>query len=152
MTASDFIALAAVGISLYSLYWTRKIAITIAERNENKILLDELLYTIKEMDSLASHFFLTDRKERLDTHHYSASFVSKSRIAQYLAYTLKEDKAILSDSIDKPLSDLHKFATLNTEKINSNSVAENLSQYSNVNTAYLNCVQIIHQTFQAKYQ
>ena len=57
MTGSDIIAFIALVVSAYGIWLSYKIAVVFANRNEDKILLDELLSILNDMQEQAAHFF-----------------------------------------------------------------------------------------------
>ncbi|HGO5823357.1 TPA: hypothetical protein ACK3JW_001023 [Mannheimia haemolytica] len=54
---TDTIAFIALVISAYGLWLSYKIAQIFALRNEDKMLVDELLAVLRDMQEQASHFF-----------------------------------------------------------------------------------------------
>ena len=151
MTGSDIIAVIALVVSAYGIWLSYQIAVVFANRNEDKMLLDELLSILNDMQEQAAHFFLDNKKERSTSHIYVATFSSKFSVANFLIHTLKNDRKILKGNIDNPLSNLYMYGTLNVEMINKQKPEKNSEQFSNMDQAYLKCIGIIHQAFQSKY-
>lgn len=149
---SDIIAFVALIVSIYGLWLSYKIAKIFAQRNEDKMLIDELLEILQEMQEQASHFFLDKRQERPNSHIYVASLSSKMNVASFLIHILKTERKILKSNIDNPLSDLYLYSTLDAEKTNKQKPEKNAEQFSNMDQAYLKCVSIIYQSFQSKYK
>ncbi|WP_281772267.1 hypothetical protein [Haemophilus parahaemolyticus] len=149
---SDIIAILALVVSIYGLWYSYKIAKIFAQRNEDKMLIDELLKMLSEMQAQASHFFLDNKQVRPNPHIYVASFSSKISLAQFLIHILKNDRKLLQNNIDAPLSDLYLYGTLNAEKANKQKPEKNTEQFSNMDQAYLKCTSIIYQSFQSKYK
>lgn len=145
---TSFLALLISAIGVYFGYW---VANQIAKRNENKILAEDLLSTIKEMHLLSEEFFNKSQYSKLSIKFYSDSFSTRMYIASFLVYLLKEQSKLLKSDIDKPLSDFHKSATFDVEKINGFSIEKRVSTYAEITKFYLECVRIIHQSFQSKY-
>lgn len=151
MTGSDIIALIALVASVYGIWLSYKTALAFANRNEDKMLIDELLLVLKDMQEQAAHFFLDNKKERTTSHIYVATLSSKFMVANFLIHTLKNDRQILKENIDTPLSNMYMYCTLNVEELNKQQPEKNSVQFSDMDQAYLKCVGIIHQAFRSKY-
>jgi len=146
-TAPNLIALCAM---VYTVRGVKQSQV-LAKRNEDKILIDSLLTTLNEMDSLAAHFFLSDRRERLDVHYYSTCFLTKLQVAVHITKTLQEKRKVLKESIYQPFSFFHWFSTVDIESINSKPADQNALQYSEANKAYLSCIKEIYDSSENKY-
>lgn len=151
MTGSDIIAFIALVASVYGIWLSYKTAVDFANRNEDKMLIDELLFVLKDMQEQAAHFFLDNNKNRPTSHIYVATLSSKFHVANFLIHTLKNDREIIKENIDKPLSNMYMYGTLNVEMINKQKPEKNSAQFSDMDQAYLKCVGIIHQAFRSKY-
>ena len=116
------------------------------------MLVDSLLQMLSEMEAMSSHFFLSDRKERVDIHYYSACFLTKLNVAINIAKILQEKRSVLSDSIYTPLSTFHWHATVNIESIYTRTIEQNLEQYRSINQSYLNSITEIHGSFEKHYE
>lgn len=146
MSSSDIIALCALFVSVAGIWISHRLAKQLTKRNEDKLLLDELLSLLNKLNQLSSNFFLSDRRDRLDTHHFHALFLVDYAAAHYLIQTLR-GKRKLSIDIDQDFSNFHRLSTENTEHINSWNTEECLQRYSQINESYLKCMKQIYDTF-----
>lgn len=145
---SNFIALIAIVVSIYGIYLSYRLNITFTRRNEDKMLLDELLGILKDIQAQSAHFFLDYKEDRSSHHIYVATISSKTSIAQFLIHTLQQNKrTILKSNINEPFSDLYLYSTLNAEVVNEQTPEQNTAQFSDMDSAYLKCVSIIHLAF-----
>lgn len=149
--ASDILAIIAIFISSYSIWNSNKTAANLAKRNEDKLLSDELLALLRDMQEQAAHFFLDAKKDRSTHHIYVAVFSSKLNIAYFLIHLLKEERHVIQEEINQSLSDLYLYATLNVEGIHKRKPEENAQQFACLDQAYQKCIGIIHRAFQNKY-
>ncbi|OOR94255.1 hypothetical protein [Haemophilus paraphrohaemolyticus] len=147
INASNSIALCAM---LYTIVGVRQSRL-FAKRAEDKVLVDSLLQILSEMENLSSHFFLSDRRERADTHYYSTCFLTKLNIAIHITKILHEKRNILQENIYEHFSKFHWYATVDIESINAKTSEQNAGQYKNINQAYLKCIVDIYNAFEEKY-
>lgn len=146
MSSSDIIALVALLVSGIGIWISCDLAKKLTKRNEDKLLLDELLSLLNQLNQLSSNFFLSDRRDRLDTHHFHALFLVDYAAANHLIQILKEKRKLFM-SIDQDFSNFHRLSTENTESINSWDVEQCLQRHSQINESYLKCMKQIYDTF-----